>query len=133
MVKQVLTRLEGDDLAVSVKKSVYHVDTVEFVRYMVGRDGVTMSEKKVESILNWRVPGSVKDLQIFIGFSNIYRGFMKNFSKVCKPIIDRLKTKGGKHLGFWGEEQDKPFEELSPRFTSAPILAHVYPDRTNRN
>lgn len=50
LVKQVLARLELQDLAVSLKKSVFHVDTVEFLGYIVGKDGVTMSEKNVESI-----------------------------------------------------------------------------------
>jgi len=129
LVKQVLARLERHDLAVSLKKSVFQVDTVEFLGYIVGKSGVTMSEKKVESILNWKAPRSVKDIPIFIGFANFYRRFIENFSKICKPITDTLKTKGGKHLWYWGEEQDKAFEELKRRFTSAPILAHFYPDR----
>jgi len=54
LVKQVLARLERHDLAVSLKKSVFHVDTVEFRGYIVGKSGVTMSEKHVESIVNWR-------------------------------------------------------------------------------
>jgi len=129
LVKQVLPRLDRHDLAVSLKKSMFYVDTVEFLGYVVGKAGVTLSEKKVESILNWKAPRSVKDVQIFIGFANFYRRFLENFSKVCKPITDTLKTKGGKYLWFWGEEQDKACEELKRRFTSAPILANFYPDR----
>jgi len=86
-------------------------------------------KKQVESNFYWRAPRSVKDVQIFIGFANFYRSFLENFSNVCKPITDTLKTKGGKHLWFWGEEQDKALEELGRTITSAPILAHFYPDR----
>jgi len=57
LVKQVLARLERHDLAVSLKKFVFHVDTVECLRYIVGKSGVTLSEKKVESILNLKAPG----------------------------------------------------------------------------
>ena len=73
LVKKVLERLEQHDLAVSLKKSVFHTKTVEFSGYIVGTDGVTMSERKVESILKWKAPRSVKDVQIFIGFANFYR------------------------------------------------------------
>ena len=124
-----LAQLERHDLAISLKKSVFHVDTVEFLEYIVRKDGVTMSKKKVESILSWKAPQSVKDVQIFIGFENFCRRFIENYSKVCKPITDTLRTKGDKQLWFWGPEEDKAFEELKQRFTLAPILAHLYPDR----
>ena len=81
LIKQVLVRLERHDLAIWLKKSVFHVDTVEFLGYIVGKDGVTMSKKKVESILSWKTPRSVKDVQIFVGFANFYRRFIENFSK----------------------------------------------------
>jgi len=47
-VKQVLTRVERHDLAVSLKISVFNVDTVEFLAYIVGKSRVTMSEKSGE-------------------------------------------------------------------------------------
>ena len=77
LIKQVLARLKGHDLAISLKKSVFHVDTVEFLGSIVGKDGVTMSKKKVESILSWNAPRSVKDVQIFIGFANFYQDSSK--------------------------------------------------------
>jgi len=42
---------------------------------------------------------------------------------------DTLKTKGGKHLWFWGDEQDKAFKELKWRFSSGTMVTEVYPDR----
>ena len=69
-----------------------------------------MRERKVKNILNWKAPRLVNDVQLFIGFANLYRQFMENFSNVCKAITDMLNTKEGKHLWFEGEEQAKAFE-----------------------
>jgi len=78
LVTKVLAKLEEHQLAVSVTKSVFHVESVEFLEYIVGIEGVTMSERKVESVMNWRTPRSVKEVQIFIGFANFHQRFLKN-------------------------------------------------------
>src|SRR5712664_768541 len=127
LVRKVLARLEEYDLAVSTTKSVFHVREVEFLGYIVAVDGVTMSERKVQTIKDWKHPRSVKEVQIFIGFANFYRRFIKDFSKICKPITETLK--GDARKFNWGPEQNKAFEELKSRFTSAPILCHFFPDR----
>jgi len=54
LVKKVLARLEEHRLAISLKKLVFHVPSVEFLGYIVAVDGVTMSQRKVESIKKWR-------------------------------------------------------------------------------
>ena len=119
-------RLEEYQLAVSVTKSVFHVESVEFLGYRVGSNGVTMSERKVESVMNWRAPRSVKEVQISILFANFYRWFIKEFSKICTPITETLK--GDKAKFHWGPKQDEAFTELKRRIVTAPILEHFYPD-----
>ena len=95
-VKKILERLAKHQLAVLVTKSVFHIKLVEFLGYIVATNGVMMSERKVESIKNWKPPRSVKEVQIFIGFANFCRGFIKDFSKISTPITEILtedKTK----------------------------------------
>jgi len=122
LVQKVLDRLEQHDLAVSLKKSVLHQDEVEFLGYIVKTSVVTMSVRKVKDVQNWAHPRSVKEVQIFIGFTNFYRRFIKDFFKVCKPITETLK---GNSKDFnWGTEQEDAFEELKKRFTTGPILSH---------
>jgi len=71
-VQKVLDRLKQHDLAVSLKKSVFHQDEFEFLGYIVKTSGVTMSDRKVKSVQNWAHPRWVKEGQIFIGFANFY-------------------------------------------------------------
>jgi len=84
-----------------------------------------MNEKKLESIKSCKAPASVKDIQIFIGFTNFYRRFIKNFSAICTPITNLLK--GDPKNVSWGKEPHEAFEDLKRRFSSAPILCHFDP------
>ena len=125
LVLKVLHRLEQPDLAVSLKKSVFHQEEVEFLGYIVKTSGVTMGDRKVKRVQNLAHTGSVKEVQILIGFANFYKPFIKDFSKVCKPITKTLK---GTPKDFHrGREQEEAFAGLKKRFTTAAILSHFYP------
>src|SRR5690606_33341492 len=130
LVREVLKRLYKAGLAINPKKSVFHAKEVEFLGYIIGTDGVKMSPKKVETILQWRPPQSVKDVQSFMGFANFYRRFIKNFSGIAKPITNLTKDADDKSKPFvWTLEADKAFEHLKRIFTTAPILAHFDPSK----
>jgi len=66
LVQKVIDRLEQHDLAISLKKLVFHQDEVEFLGYIVRTSGVTMSDRKVKSVQDWAHAKSVKEVQIFI-------------------------------------------------------------------
>jgi len=127
LVQKVLDRLTQHHLAVSSKKSVFHQVEVEFLGYIVKTSGVTMSDRQVKSVHNRAHPRSVKEVQIFLGFANFHRRFIKDFSTVCNAITEMLKENLKDF--HWGREQEEAFEELKKRFTTAPILSHFYPGR----
>ena len=60
LVQKVLQQLRDFQMAISLEKSVFHVKTVDFLGYVVATDGVTMNEKKVETIKAWKLPTSVR-------------------------------------------------------------------------
>jgi len=122
LVQQVLDRLEQHDLAVLLKKSVFHPEEVEFLEYIFKTSGVTISERKVKSVQKWAHPRSVKEVQILIGFANFYQWFIKDFSKVCKPITERFK--GDPKDCRCGRELEEAFEKLKRMLTTAQILLH---------
>jgi len=49
-VQQGLDRLPQHDLALWLKKSVFHLKEPEFLAYIVKTDGVTISDRKVKSV-----------------------------------------------------------------------------------
>ncbi len=85
-----------------------------------------MDNCKLDAVLNWPKPTTVKKLQHFLGFANFYRRFIRNLSVVAAPLTSLLQ--GGKQLLNWTHTSEQAFKQLKERFTSAPILHHPSPD-----
>jgi len=45
-----------------------------------------MDPVKVQGVADWPVPHNVTDVRSFLGFTNFYRRFIRNFSEVAKPL-----------------------------------------------
>ena len=73
LVKDVLTRLQTNGLAVSLEKCLWKTQDVEFLGYVIGRSGIKISEGKVEGVLGWKTPSSLTEVQSFLGFANFYQ------------------------------------------------------------
>jgi len=123
IVEEVLRRLEKNDLFVKLEKYVWKVKEVGFLEVIIREDGVRMEKEKVQGVIEWPVLRSVKDVQKFLGLANYYRRFVKDFSKIAKPLHEMMR----KEMKWsWGKRQQKAFEELKERFTIEPVL--VTPD-----
>jgi len=110
LVQKGLQRLREYLMVISLQKCVVHVKKVDFLGYIVATDRVTMKEKMVESVKGWRAVAWLKDVQIFIGFANFYRRFIKNIVAICTPINNMFK--GDPKKFFWGKEQQEAFDDL---------------------
>jgi len=126
LVKEVLERLQHNGLAVSPEKCFWKTDEVEFLGYVVGRNGVQMDQAKVDAVLSWQQLTSLSETQSFLGFANFYRRFIKDYSRIARPLTELTKKM---RKWEWSEEAGKAFEELKKRFTTAPILAHFDPTK----
>ncbi|KAL1274090.1 hypothetical protein QQF64_026904 [Cirrhinus molitorella] len=86
-----------------------------------------MDERKVEAVLKWPQPLTLKELQRFLGFANFYRRFIRNFSTVAAPLTSLTKQRSNRLV--WTPEARRAFEDLKRRFTTAPILHHPDPNQ----
>jgi len=127
IVKEVLRRLAKHHLAVAPQKCSWSTHTVEFLGYIISPDGIKMSDDKVDCILRWQTPKSLKEGQSFVGFANFYRRFIRNFSAIVKPLTDANKK--DKKSWQWTPAMDDAFRYLKGAFTTAPVLLHFDPQR----
>ncbi|KAI4902633.1 hypothetical protein NFI96_002208 [Prochilodus magdalenae] len=124
-VRQVLTRLLKHQLYVKGEKCEFHLRSTSFLGYVISPEGVVMDDHKVDAVVNWPTPKSVRDLQRFLGFANFYRRFIRNFSTIASPLTSLLKG-NAKRLA-WNAQAESAFNELKARFTSASLLKHPDP------
>jgi len=45
-----------------------------------------MEKEKMDGVLSWPEPKNVKDIRKFLGLTNYYRRFIKNFAQVARPM-----------------------------------------------
>ena len=95
IVEEVLRRLEENDLFVKLEKYMWKIKEVGFLGVIIGKDGVRMEKEKVQGVIEWPVPRSVKDVQKFLELANYYRLFVKDFARIAKPLyqMTRKETK----------------------------------------
>jgi transposase InsO family protein len=118
-VRTVLTLLQQHDLLVDPDKCSWHQEEVEFLGCMVGKNGVRMSEDKIQVVKDWPTPRTVKEIQSFLGFVNFNRQFIQNFSKIAIPLTELTK----KETPFeWTKKQDEAFETLKQACVEPPVL-----------
>ncbi|KAK3568097.1 hypothetical protein QTP86_030296, partial [Hemibagrus guttatus] len=71
-IKQVLHQLHHYHLYLKLEKFEFHQSTTQFLGYVISPEGIQMDCTKVEAIKSLPQPGTMKDLQRFLGFANFY-------------------------------------------------------------
>ncbi|MDB5910846.1 MAG: pol protein, partial [Massilia sp.] len=126
-VHQVLQRLQDAKLLVEPKKSKFHTQQVEYLGLTIEPGRVRMQDSKIEAVKDWPRPQNVKDVRGFLGFTNYYRRFIKNYSKIASPLTDLTKGKGSDIQ--WNDKTEQAFQRIKEAILEEPILAMPDPDR----
>ena len=91
VVRQVLEVLHTNHLCLKPEKCSFEQTSVEYLGVIVENGTFRMDPAKVAAIRDWVTPTKKKDVQAFIGFCNFYRRFIKDFSKIARPLHDLTK------------------------------------------
>ena len=94
-----------------------------------------MDPDRIRTIKEWEShpPRTYRDLQVFLGFCNFYRRFIRQYSAIAQPLTSLLKgSKNGRKSGdfskAWGSLQQQAFLDLLGTFQTAPLLQHYDPE-----
>jgi len=60
------------------------VRKIRFLEVVIRPNGIEMKKEKVDRMSSWPEPKNVKDVRKFLGLTNYYRRFIKDFAQVTK-------------------------------------------------
>src|SRR6202047_5489340 len=75
-----------NNLFLKPEKCTFHQPEVEYLGLIVGTKKARMDPTKVSAIRDWPIPTKKQEVQRFLGFCNFYRRFIKDYSKIAKPL-----------------------------------------------
>jgi hypothetical protein len=97
--------------------------SIAYLGHVISEQGVSTDLAKVQAIVDWPVPTSVKQLRNFLGLAGYYRKFVRNFGIIARPLTDLLWKNV---LYVWTADHNSSFQALKTALSTAPVLA--FPD-----
>ena len=91
---------------------------MEYLGHIISKGGVSTDPKKVEAMVSWPRPNSMRSLRGFLGLTGYHRQFVKNYGILSKPLTKLLK----KGNFSWGPEAERAFEELKRAMSGVSVL-----------
>jgi transposase InsO family protein len=126
-LRAVLTCVRDANLSVKLKKCNFAQLETVYLGHMISAEGVRPEAKKVEAIEALVPPTTVKGVRSFLGFLGFYRRFVKDFSRIAKPLTELTKKN---QAWEWTPECEEAFKKLKQALMSEPVLAN--PDFTRQ-
>jgi hypothetical protein len=122
--------MQDHHLYAKFSKCEFWLDTVKFLGHTISSDGISVDPCEVQEVMDWKPPTSVHQICSFLGLAGYYHRFIPDFSKIAKPMTERLKK--GVKLS-WDQQCEDAFNTLRAHLTTAPVLAQPDCGRTNLN
>ncbi|KAJ8759780.1 hypothetical protein K2173_009881 [Erythroxylum novogranatense] len=116
---KVLERCEETNLVLNWEKCHFMVQEGIVLGHKVSSKGLEVDRTKIETIEKLPPPTTVKGIRSFLGHAGFYRRFIKDFSKISKPLCNLLE----KDVPFKFDENCMlAFQVLKEKLVSSPII-----------
>ena len=119
-IRQVFEWLARDQWKLKFSKCKFAQQSIAYLGHIVSENGVATDPAKVEAVVTWPVPQSVKELRSFLGLAGYYRKFLRHFGIISQPLTNLLRKNT---MFVWTTKHDAAFAALKTALSSAPVLA----------
>ena len=110
--------LQSNQFFLKMSKCVFCTCAVGYLGHVVADGCLKVDPEKVQAMISWPKPKTLKQLRGFLGLTGYYRRFVKNYAFIAAPLTNLLRTDGFQ----WSSESDAVFESLKNAMTTVPVL-----------
>jgi len=112
-------RIRASGLLLKVKKCALFQEEVPFLGHIICKEGIKTQPDKIDKILHWPTPESVRELRTWLGLVNYYFPYVPNMAAIAAPLYKLLR----KNQEFqWDNNRKETFLKLKTLLTTPPIL-----------
>ncbi|XP_063988164.1 uncharacterized protein LOC135168161 [Diachasmimorpha longicaudata] len=90
-LREVLQCLKEANLRLQPDKCNFLRKEVVYLGHIITKDGIKADPSKIEAVVKFPVPQHEKEIMSFLGLAGYYRKFIRDFSKIAKPLSELLK------------------------------------------
>ena len=120
-LEEIFERISKARCRLKTSKAFLVQREVDYLGFRVGRDGRRMQPAYRESVVKWPVPRKRTELSSFLGRTNYYREFIKDFS----DLTHSLNQAKARSEADWqlSKEEIQDFHRLQSAFTTSEALS----------
>ena len=126
---KVMRKFEEHGLTLNYEKCVIRAKSMEYMGEVLTGEGLQVSEKRVEVIVDAPRPQNPSEVRSFLGSAQFCAKFISGFSTISSPSWDLTST--GKSWK-WGTKEEEAFEQIKKLLTNAPVMAYFAKDAKTR-
>ena len=117
----VLSKLDLAGARLNRAKCSFMVSQIEYLGHAIDKDGLHLTEEKIQAINDALRPTNVTELRAFLGVINYYGKFMPKLSTQLSPLYKILSKKS---KWVWTSEQDHAFVVAKCAAQANSLLVH---------
>jgi hypothetical protein len=117
-VHLVFEQLQAHKLYLKKSKCFFGARSVAYLGRVISADGVAMDGEKVQVVLSWPPPTTIRAVHAFLGLAGYYRRFIKDYGATVAPLTQLVR----KDSFRWSAEGTAAFRALRrPTLVGLPL------------
>ena len=121
-LEQVLERCSKANLKINPLKSYWGLSEVEYLGYIITREGIKHQQKKIEAIMKMATQKTTTDVRRLVGMIQYYRDMWKSCSHILLPLTELSKGKKGQPI-WWLPVHETAFQVVKKLISQDAMLS----------